>query len=134
IMRYMLYESNEETVMLDDEINYLQNYIELQKLRFKENVYVDLKVSIDEHDHRIMPLLLISFLENAFKHGISTDAAKPIRITIHVHEGRLHFKAENAKSHVNKDQTKGVGLTNLRRRLQLGYPGRHTIEIIETDD
>jgi len=61
-------------------------------------------------------------------------AAKPIRITIHVHEGRLHFKAENAKSHVNKDQTKGVGLTNLRRRLQLGYPGRHTIEIIETDD
>ncbi|SEL58601.1 sensor histidine kinase [Parapedobacter koreensis] len=133
IMRYMLYESNEETVLLEEEINYLKNYIELQKLRFKENVYVELHVAMDETDHRIMPLLLISFLENAFKHGVSTDANKPIRIDIEVHNGRLHFKAENAKSQLNKDQTKGVGLTNLKRRLQLGYPGRHTINIIESD-
>ncbi len=134
IMRYMLYESNEETVRLEDEINYLQNYIELQKLRFKENIFVDLRVDIDDRNHRIMPLLLISFLENAFKHGVSTDASKPIRITIEVQEGRLHFKAENAKNYVNKDQTKGVGLTNLKRRLQLGYPNRYTINIIETEN
>lgn len=133
IMRYMLYESNEETVRLEDEINYLQNYIELQKLRFKEKVFVDLRVDIDSHEHRIMPLLLISFLENAFKHGISTDANQPIRIVIEVQDGRLHFKAENAKSHVNKDQTKGVGLANLKRRLQLGYPDRYTINVVETE-
>ena len=134
IMRYMLYESNEETVMLSEEINYLQNYIELQRLRFKEKVYVDLQVDIDDSDHRIMPLLLISFLENAFKHGVSTDVSKPIRITIKVQNNRLHLKAENAKSHVNKDQTKGIGLTNLKRRLQLGYPDRHTIEVVESEN
>ena len=134
IMRYMLYESNEEVVLLGEEINYLENYIELQKLRFKEKVYVDLQVDIDEPDHRIMPLLLISFLENAFKHGVSTDASKPIRIAISVENGRLHFNAENAKSQLNKDHTKGVGLTNLKRRLQLGYPGRHTINIVESEN
>lgn len=134
IMRYMLYESNEDTVLLEEEISYLQNYIELQKLRFKEKVYVDLHVEIDEMDHRIMPLLLISFLENAFKHGVSTDAGKPIRINIKVQNSRLHFKAENAKSQLNKDQTKGVGLANLKRRLQLGYPDRYTINITETEN
>ncbi len=133
IMRYMLYESNEGVVLLEEEINYLKNYIELQKLRFKERVYVDLHVAIDEPNHRIMPLLLISFLENAFKHGVSTDANKPIRIDINVQNGRLHFNAENAKSQLNKDRTKGVGLTNLKRRLQLGYPGKHTINIVESE-
>lgn len=133
IMRYMLYESNEESVWLEEEINYLENYIELQKLRFKEKVYVDLHVNIDGQGHRIMPLLMISFLENAFKHGVSTDPNKPIRIDISVKAGRLHFNTENAKNQVNKDQTKGVGLTNLKRRLQLGYPDRHTINIVESE-
>ncbi len=134
IMRYMLYESNEDTVLLEEEINYLHNYIDLQKLRFKENVFVDIQVDIDEAEHRIMPLLLISFLENAFKHGVSTDASKPIRIHIDVRNGRLHFKAENAKNQLNKDQTRGVGLTNLRRRLQLGYPDRHSIHVVESEN
>ena len=134
IMRYMLYESNEELVMLEEEINYLENYIELQKLRFKEQVYVDLHEHIEEKDHRIMPLLLISFLENAFKHGVSTDVDKPIRIDITVENGRLHFRTENAKNQTNKDRTKGVGLANLKRRLQLGYPGKHTINVVETED
>lgn len=135
IMRYMLYESNEDTVLLADEINYLHNYIELQKLRFKEQIFVVLQVEVDEAENqRIMPLLLISFLENAFKHGVSTDADNPIRITIKGADGRLHFKAENAKSHLNKDQTRGVGLHNLKRRLQLGYPDRHTIHVVESAD
>ncbi|MGV3763562.1 sensor histidine kinase [Parapedobacter sp.] len=134
IMRYMLYESNEETVLLEEEINYLKNYIELQKLRFKEKVHVDLHVDIEEAGRRIMPLLLISFLENAFKHGVSTDEHQPIRIDISVQNGRLYFKAENAKNQVNKDQTKGVGLTNLKRRLQLGYPDRHTINVVESEN
>lgn len=134
IMRYMLYESNEDTVLLTDEIDYLHNYIELQKLRFKGDSFVDIDVKIDRTDHRIMPLLLISFLENAFKHGVSADALKPIRILINVTNGRLHFKVENTKSRSNKDQTKGIGLVNLKRRLQLGYPDRHTINIVESDD
>src|SRR5690606_36974937 len=82
----------------------------------------------------IMPLLLISFLENASKHGVSTDEHQPIRIDIGVQSGRLYFKAENAKNQLNKDQTKGVVLTNLRRRLQLGYPDRHTINVTESEN
>ncbi|MEC3881583.1 sensor histidine kinase [Parapedobacter sp. 10938] len=134
IMRYMLYDSNVKAVLLEQEINYLENYIELQKLRFKEEVYVDLHVHIEDAPYRIMPLLLISFLENAFKHGVSTDENRPIRIDIGVENGRLHFKAENAKHQVNKDQTKGIGLTNLKRRLQLGYPDRHTINVVESEN
>ena len=135
IMRYMLYESNEDTVSLADEINYLRNYIELQKLRVKEEVFVVLQVEIDApENHRIMPLLLISFLENAFKHGVSTDAGRPIRIAMRLTDNQLHFKAENAKNQQNKDQTPGVGLRNLRRRLQLGYPDRHTVHVVESAD
>ena len=134
IMRYMLDESNEETVWLHEEINYLHNYIDLQKMRFQEKTYVDFQVDIDKTEHRIMPLLLISFLENAFKHGASTDASQPIRIRIKVNNGRLHFKVENAKNQLNKDQAKGIGLNNLQRRLQLGYPDRHTLHIVESEN
>lgn len=135
IMRYMLYESNEQTVSIEDEINYLKNYIELQKLRIKDEIYIDMRVDVEEKGHRIMPLILISFLENAFKHGASTDINRPIRILIEVTNGRLHFKTENVKSHaVNKDETKGVGLTNLRRRLELGYPDRHSINITASEN
>lgn len=134
IMRYMLYETNEDTVLLEEEVSYLENYIDLQRLRTKDEVYVDLQISIDREDYRVMPLLLMSFLENAFKHGVATNAEKPIRIVIAVQDGRLHFKTENLKSQLNKDQTRGVGLANLRRRLELRYPEKHSINIVETVD
>lgn len=134
IMRYMLYETNEDTVLLEEEVSYLENYIDLQRLRTKDEVYVELQISIDREDYRVMPLLLMSFLENAFKHGVATNAEKPIRIVIAVQDGRLHFKTENLKSQLNKDQTRGVGLANLRRRLELRYPEKHSINIVETVD
>src|SRR5690606_20592441 len=79
-------------------------------------------------------LLLISFLENAFKHGMVTDKDHPVRISIRVANGRLEFAAENRISKLNKDQTRGIGLANLRRRLDLGYPGRYTLQTLETGD
>lgn len=129
IMRYMLYESNVEKVALEDEINYLENYIELQKLRVKEHVFLELVVDVDNYQHRVMPLLLISFLENVFKHGITTDEQHPIKILIEVKNKRLHFKAQNKKSNLNKDRTGGVGMTNLKRRLELGYPDKHSLNV-----
>lgn len=134
IMRYMLYESNDEKVSLEDEINYLENYIDLQKLRVKEQVYLELKVNVDNFQHRIMPLLVISFLENVFKHGVATDKDHPIRITVEVQNNRLHFKAQNKKSRLNKDKSGGIGLTNLKRRLELGYPDKHTFIVHDSDD
>lgn len=134
IMRYMLYESNDDKVSLEDEINYLENYIDLQKLRVKEHVYLELKINVDNYQHRVMPLLVISFLENVFKHGVTTDKEHPIRITVEVQNSRLHFKAQNKKNKLNKDKTGGIGLTNLKRRLELGYPNKHTFNIQDNDD
>ncbi|QNL51209.1 histidine kinase [Olivibacter sp. SDN3] len=134
IMRYMLYESNDDKVSLEDEINYLENYIDLQKLRVKEHVYLELKINVDNYQHRVMPLLVISFLENVFKHGVATDKEHPIRITVEVQNSRLHFKAQNKKNKLNKDKTGGIGLTNLKRRLELGYPNKHTFNIQDNDD
>jgi len=134
IMRYMLYESNDEKVSLEEEINYLQNYIELQKLRVKEHVYLELRINIDNYQHRIMPLLVISFLENVFKHGVATDKEHPIRITVEVQNNRLHFKAQNKKNKLNKDKSGGIGLTNLKRRLELGYPNKHTFIVQDNED
>lgn len=134
IMRYMLYESNDDKVSLEDEVNYLENYIELQKLRVKEQVYLELRINIDNYQHRIMPLLVISFLENVFKHGVATDKEHPIRITVEVQNNRLHFKAQNKKNKLNKDKSGGIGLINLKRRLELGYPDKHTFIIQDNDD
>lgn len=129
IMRYMLYESNVEKVALEDEINYLESYIDLQKLRVKEHVSLELVINVDNFQHRVMPMLLISFLENVFKHGITTDEESPIRILVEVEHGRLHFKAQNKKSNLNKDKMGGIGMSNLKRRLELGYPDRHSLSL-----
>lgn len=134
MMRYMLLESHDHLVALQEEIAYLENYIDLQKLRFNEHTYIQFTIEADREDYRIMPMLLISFLENAFKHGVVTDKDHPVRITIRAANGRLEFVAENRISKLNKDQTKGIGLVNLRRRLDLGYPGRYTLHTRETGD
>lgn len=129
IMRYMLQESEDDKVQLKDEIAYLENYISLQQLRFKKTLAIDYKVNIESLELRIMPLLLISFLENAFKHGVVTNKDYPIRILIEVENKRLHFKVSNFKNNSNKDQGSGIGLENLKRRLELGYPDRYTLMI-----
>ena len=128
-MRYMLYESNENMVALEKEITYLKNYIELQRLRFKNQAFVFLDVTGDCSNCEIMPLLLISFVENAFKHGVATDEQHPISISIHVEDNELHFTVMNKKNSQNKDQTGGIGLTNVKRRLDLMYRGKYDLSI-----
>lgn len=134
MMRYMLNGSVGDKVPLQDELDYLQNYIDLQRLRSGDGVYIDMKVNLDRDDYEVMPLLLITFVENAFKHGVFTDEEKPVKILIVAAEGRLHVKVENAKSHDNKDAASGIGLTNLRRRLQLGYPDKHTFDVSDSEN
>ncbi len=129
IMRYMLYESNDSRVELSREIGYLENFIELQRLRFKGNVYVELTVSGVEQQQQIVPLILIPFVENAFKHGDSSDPEFPIRINIAVRESRLTFSVTNRMNCQNKDETGGIGLVNVQRRLDLLYPGKYRLNI-----
>jgi len=134
IMRYMLYESNVDKVALSDEIRYLENYIELQKLRFKDNIYIKFEINGDPLGLTITPLVLISFVENAFKHGIATDIENPISIVLNLSSGKLFFQVINKKSSMNKDITGGIGLQNVQRRLSLLYKDRYRLHIDDKND
>jgi len=132
IMRYMLQESNEVKVELSQELRYLNNYIELQKLRFKNEAYVNLSIAGEGTHQYIAPLILIAFVENAFKHGLATEADNPIKIVVVITNGHLQFDIWNKKSTQNKDTTSGIGLNNVKRRLDLLYPGKYKLNIENT--
>lgn len=134
IMRYMLYESNEGKVALSDEIRYLKNYIELQKLRFKDKAYIKFEILGDTYNQTIIPLVLISFVENAFKHGVATDEENPITIMVNIKLGELFFQVINKKSNQNKDQTGGIGLQNVKRRLDLLYKDQYRLNIDDSNN
>ena len=129
IMRYMLYESNDNRVALEKEITYLQSFIELQKLRFKGKAHVILEVEGQIQNQNIVPLILISFVENAFKHGLATNKDHPIVINISVFEDNLLFTIKNKKNEQNKDQTGGIGMVNVVRRLDLTYPEKYKLSV-----
>ncbi|PWS27575.1 hypothetical protein DHW03_08265 [Pedobacter yonginense] len=132
IMRYMIYESNTPTVALSKEVDYLTNYIELQKIRFKDGAFVELSLNGEIDNQKIVPLMLISFVENAFKHGVVNDPAEPVKINIIANQKILHFSVINKKSQQNKDAQGGVGLTNVERRLQLVYPDRYKLNVVNS--
>lgn len=129
IMRYMLKESEDYKVDLSDEIQYLQSYIDLNKLRYKEGVNIDLMVNVDRDNYRVMPLMLISFIENIFKHGEVSKADSPVKIDLNVAGNKLHFETTNSVKISNKDDSSGIGLKNIYRRLDLLYPDNYTLEI-----
>jgi LytS/YehU family sensor histidine kinase len=134
IMRYMLYECNDNKVDLDKELKYLQNYIDLQKIRFANKAFIDYSV-IGEVDHqRIVPLILISFVENAFKHGVANDPEHPIVLALTVTETKLNFYVHNKKHQHNRDAAGGIGLNNVQRRLNLLYPGKYNLTIHNEED
>jgi two-component system LytT family sensor kinase len=132
IMRYMIYESNDSWVSLSKEITYVQSYIELQKLRFKDGAAVEFTLNGEIDDQPVVPLILISFVENAFKHGVANDPNDPIRINIIANQKILHFSVSNKKNKSNKDEMGGVGLNNVERRLQLLYPERYKLNIVNS--
>ncbi|MEJ5963886.1 sensor histidine kinase [Pedobacter immunditicola] len=132
IMRYMIYESNDSWVALSKEIEYVKSYIELQKLRFKDGAAVELTINGEINDQPIVPLILISFVENAFKHGVANDPKDPIKINLIANQKILHFSITNKKNNFNKDEMGGVGLNNVERRLQLLYPDRYKLNIVNT--
>lgn len=134
IMRYMIYESNDSWVSLDKEVAYVNSYVELQKLRFKDGAAVEITINGEIDGQKIVPLILISFVENAFKHGVANDATDPIKINIIANQKILHFSVTNKKNVANKDAIGGVGLNNVERRLQLLYPERYKLNVVNTTD
>jgi sensor histidine kinase YesM len=137
LMRYMLYETDEEKVPLEKEIDYLQSYIDLQEQRFGKKVKVS--VSLEEVDDRydIEPMLLIPFVENAFKHGTGMIEDGQIQVQLRARNHILQFSVRNKyniSSEEIKDKTSGIGLANVKRRLNLLYGGNHSLLITRQDD
>ncbi len=133
IMRYMIYESNDSMSDLGKEVEYLKSYIDLHRLRFKDGGAVKLTINGEIDGQQIVPLILISFIENAFKHGVATDSEDPILINLIANQKILHFSVKNKKNKDNyKDKVGGVGLSNVERRLQLMYPDRYKLNIVNS--
>jgi two-component system, LytTR family, sensor kinase len=129
MIRYMLYESNEERVPLTKEIEYLNSYIELEKIRYEGQTFVDFTVEGNTNNKLIAPLLLISFVENIFKHGNIQDSHNQVVISIKIEENQLIFKQRNAVAIREKDKMGGLGLKNVERRLFLLYPNKYTLHV-----
>jgi len=131
LMRYMLTESAGGDVDLQKEVDYIENYISIYQLRFEDTFFVDFKTEGDIAGKRVAALLLVPFVENAFKHGVVNDADRPVRIRLKVVGNRLMFTVSNQISRAQKDHSTGVGLPNIRRRMELIYPGKHELLIAD---
>lgn len=137
MMRYTMKETQKDFVRLEEEINYLNNYIELQKLRLESKIEFDYTIEGDLTELQIAPMLLIPFVENAFKHGVNSEQNSNIRINIKANAPELHFLVSNNKvnnqSGINKNNI-GLGIENTKHRLNLIYPSRHLLTIKETEN
>ncbi len=137
MMRYMLYECNEKTVLLSKEIQYIQNYLDLEKLRHGNKMDVHFYVVGDTQHKRIAPLLLMPFIENAFKHGINSQVSQGyVNIELAVEADDLYIKVDNSKSpsvpRISEKKSGGIGLMNVKRRLNILYSDLHHLEIKES--
>jgi sensor histidine kinase YesM len=136
LMRYMLYETDEDKVALEKEIDYLQSYIDLQHQRFGKNVKVNVSFQKDDINYSIEPMLLIPFVENAFKHGTGLIENAQIDINLEVKSSLLQFLIRNKFNELSeevKDKTSGIGLNNVERRLNLLYKDDHKVLISKKD-
>ena len=136
-MSYVIYQGNKKTVPLSDEIKYIQNYIDLEQLRFGQRVQVDFKVKGSTKNKKIPPLLLLPFIENAFKHGTHFETTPVyVSIDIEIQETTLIFKTANKKNpeKVIDKKSSGIGLSNTKRRLGLLYGENYDLTIDEDHD
>ncbi|KAF2513108.1 sensor histidine kinase [Flavobacterium arcticum] len=135
LMRYMLYETNKEMVLLNEELLYIENYIELQKLRLTENNKIEYEVIGNPNGIKIPPLLFISFIENAFKHGISTATNSEIYIKFNISKKEIHFFIVNdINKQPKNDEASGLGMENTLKRIALYFPESHTLKTYVEDN
>ena len=135
LMSYMLYESTAPLVPLSKEIDYLRNYLDVEQLRFGHRLTIDLTIEGATTGVQIPPMILILFLENSFKHGVKHNISDILlTIRLKVEPGYLHFHVENPVSEEEREPgNKGIGLKNVRRRLDLLYGDKYTLDIREAN-
>ncbi len=129
IMRYILYDCNNGKVTIARELLYVRNFIELNKLRLDRPEIVQLNIQIDDDNGKVSPLLFIPFIENAFKHGETSDIDKPIIFSFYKKINMIKFNSSNSYKPKRKDLSSGIGVSNTKRRLELLYPNSHTLKI-----
>ena len=131
IMRYVLNETKHDSVALDKEIQFIRDYIELQKIRLTDKVTIQFSAEGETVEKQIAPLILIPFVENAFKYGISTKEISLILFQLKADKNTIDFSSENniVSGEKEKNEQTGIGLKNTKRRLELLYPGKHTLVV-----
>ena len=134
MMRFVLYEGNKQGVPLDREIAFLNNYITLMKLRYTDKVRISVDTPSSLPNREIPPLMFITFVENAFKHGVSYRQESFIDITLTTENDRLTFTCQNSRIPKEEDKHGGVGLNNVRQRLNLIYGENYTLNIKDEED
>ncbi len=137
LLDYMIYKSNDDFVPLDKELEIIEGYIELEKMRYNERLELNYEIKGEASTHQIAPLILLPFIENCFKHGASKDRIKPsIDIRIKIDPAFLSLKANNSipeEKENSEQEIEGIGLNNVKRRLELIYPEKHELVIRKED-
>ncbi len=134
MMRFVLYEGSKTSVPLDKEIAFLQNYITLMKLRYTDKVLITVEVPGSLPGKEVPPLIFITFVENAFKHGVTYRQASFIDIRISIEDAKLTFTCANSRIPKDEDKHGGIGLTNVKQRLDLIYGQRYSLNIQDEPD
>jgi len=139
LLNYMLYECNESFKLVSEEIRLLENYLSLERIRYGDHLDLDFQVTGEIAGKRLAPMLLLPFVENAFKHGVSQVSKNAsIHILLHIIGTKLIFSVRNSRSLLPDSDfsgyTKGIGLTNVKKRLDLLYPEKHELLVEQTDN
>jgi LytS/YehU family sensor histidine kinase len=134
----MIYDSNHPRVPLSKELAYMENYISLERLRLNNQIPIQFSVTGNPQEVLVVPLIFITFLENAFKHGVSNNSAGAwVNICIGINRQEIVYQIENSKIKstpiINGEKT-GIGLQNVKRRLELSYPDKYTLHINDQPD
>jgi two-component system LytT family sensor kinase len=134
LLSYIIYDCTAEKVTLEKEITFLRNYIALEQLRYDENLHVSLNMSDNFSGKFIAPMILHAFVENSFKHGAGNDTGYPwITMDLSVIDGVLNLKLSNSKIQASGKDQPGIGISNAMKRLELIYPGRHHLNIVNEE-
>ncbi len=134
LMRFILYEGDRPTIPLFKELEFLRNYVSLMKIRYSDSVRIDLSLPDRTDGAEIPPLVLASFVENAFKHGISYEKPSFVRVSVSLEDGRIAFKCVNSRQSAEQVRNHGVGLSNIRGRLDILYGSRYTLYMDENEE
>lgn len=136
MMRYMIYDSNHPKVLLSKELEYMQNYVSLERLRLNNQIPITFEVTGDVENRWIAPLIFITFLENAFKHGVSNNNPKAwVKVSIQMKDKECIYTVENSKPEKpDTNEKSGIGLQNVKRRLELSYPNQYKLTTEDKKD